>query len=240
MAIKGILFDKDGTLFDFEATFGAACLAVINDLAGGDGGLAEEMATAVEFDIDHCTFSPRSLVIAGSTGDLARIWGPHFGFASPDDLAARIDALFIAHTRQTARLFNGVGGVLQSLGASGYTLGIATNDSEAGAVSHTEAADIAHHFAFIAGYDSGHGSKPGPGMVEAFARHCACPANEVVMVGDSLHDMHAARAAGAIAVAVSTGPATGAELAPRADHVLSALSELPALADQIVNGADAR
>lgn len=240
MAIAGILFDKDGTLFDFEATFGPACAAVLDDLAEGDAVLAREMAATVEFDLDKQTFSPRSLLIAGSTGDLARLWSADFGFPSPEALASRLDALFMRYSRQSAQLFPGVDDILRSLAASGYTLGIATNDSQAGAVSHAAAASIEHHFAFIAGYDSGHGAKPGPGMVEAFARHCTCPAGQVMMVGDSLHDMHAARAAGAIAVAVTTGPATGAELAPSADHVLSGLDALPALAEKLVSGSSAR
>ena len=87
---------------------------------------------------------------------------------------------------------------------------------------------VADLFDFIAGYDSGHGHKPGPGMPNAFAAHIGAQAAEVAMVGDSLHDLGAGRAAGcAYSVAVLTGVAGEAELAPHADIVLPSIADLP-------------
>ena len=45
----------------------------------------------------------------------------------------------------------------------------------------------------------------------------------------SRHDLEAARAAGALAVAVLSGPADRAELAPLADHIVDDIAALPAL-----------
>ena len=85
-------------------------------------------------------------------------------------------------------------------------------------------------FDFIAGYNSGHGLKPGPGMLLAFAEATGIPPASVVMVGDSRHDLEVARNAGAaLAVGVLTGPATRADLAPWADHILPSIEHLPAL-----------
>ena len=47
------------------------------------------------------------------------------------------------------------------------------------------------------------------------------------MVGDSLHDLDAGRAAGMRTVAVLTGIAGAAALAPHADVVLNHIGELP-------------
>jgi phosphoglycolate phosphatase len=85
---------------------------------------------------------------------------------------------------------------------------------------------------FIAGYDSGYGSKPDPGMVTAFAEQHALATHEVALVGDSLHDLVAARAAGAVSVAVLTGPRkrdAAAELERHADHVLGSIADLLAI-----------
>jgi phosphoglycolate phosphatase len=49
------------------------------------------------------------------------------------------------------------------------------------------------------------------------------------MVGDSRGDLEAARAAGALAIAVLSGPARRDELAPHADHGVDDLEALPAL-----------
>ena len=48
------------------------------------------------------------------------------------------------------------------------------------------------------------------------------------MIGDSLHDLHAGKAAGFITVGVLTGPARRGALEPHADVVLNSIAELPA------------
>ena len=66
-------------------------------------------------------------------------------------------------------------------------------------------------------------------MVTAFARHIGVSPDKVALVGDSVHDLHAARAAGAVAIAVLSGPAQRAALEPFADCVVGTIAELPAL-----------
>ena len=82
---------------------------------------------------------------------------------------------------------------------------------------------------FVAGYDSGHGAKPAPGMVQAFAREIGADPSEIALVGDTLHDLDCARAAGAVAIAVLSGVATREDLAPHADYVIADIGELPGL-----------
>ena len=118
-------------------------------------------------------------------------------------------------------------GILSGLKQSGYAIGIATNDSEYGAHEQAKALGLTSILDFIAGYDSGHGGKPDPGMVHAFARHCGLDESEVALIGDSTHDLHAARAAGAVAIAVLSGPASRAQLEPHADHVIASIVDLP-------------
>ena len=66
MAIRGVVFDKDGTLFDFQATWGAWCAGVIADLAAGDPGTASDLARVLDYDLDGRRFRPESAVIAGT------------------------------------------------------------------------------------------------------------------------------------------------------------------------------
>ena len=225
----GVLFDKDGTLLDFEATFAPACAVVARELAGGDEERAARLSAMAGFDLAAERFLPGSILIGGTADDFAAIVAPLIGGPLDPDLAKRIDNLFVQHTRSTASAFEGVEDALDALRAKGLSLGIATNDCEDGARVHAELAGIYGHFSFFAGYDSGHGAKPGPGMVLAFAEHLTSPPERIVMVGDSLHDLHAARAAGAIAVGITTGLASREELAPHADYVIDSLSELSEL-----------
>ena len=70
-------------------------------------------------------------------------------------------------------------------------------------------------------------------MILAFAASLGIAPSGVAMVGDSALDLIAARAAGAVAVAVLSGPAPREELAPLADHVLDGIEGLPALVDRL-------
>lgn len=225
MRAAGILFDKDGTLFDFEATYAPATAGVVRALAKNEE-MAAEMAAAVGFDLAQGRFSRSSVVIAGTAADMARVWGPMIGVAGDAALAAKVDQLYEHHARESMALFDNAGEVLQRLVAEGFKVGLATNDAEANGRSHLKAAAIDHHFSFVAGYDSGHGAKPLPGMVLAFARECGVGPHSIVMVGDSVHDLRAARAGGAVAVGIATGIASAQDLAPHADHVVHSLGEL--------------
>jgi phosphoglycolate phosphatase len=121
-----------------------------------------------------------------------------------------------------------LGPLLDRFRASGLKLGVATNDGEAPARAHLSLAGVVDRFDFIAGYDSGHGAKPGPGMCLGFAAALRLDPARVVMVGDSRHDLEAGRAAGMQVVAVLTGLAEEGELAPHADAVLPDIGHLPA------------
>jgi len=110
----------------------------------------------------------------------------------------------------------------------GLQLGVATNDSEAPARAHLAQAQITDAFALILGADSGFGGKPCTGQLDQFCTVTGLDAQRCLMVGDSLHDLDAGRAAGMIPIGVLTGPAPYAELAPHAKVVLTSIAELPA------------
>ena len=233
--IAGILFDKDGTLFDFQATWKQVIEAVLDTLAP-DRETWSRMARSGGYDPVRGRFLPGSPVVAGSTGEIALLWA---GFR-PDLGAAKIERILddtaLDVLADPAALFPTAAdlpGLLANLRADGYALGVATHDSEQGARLQLSAAGAAGAFDFIAGYDSGHGLKPGPGMLLAFAEAMGIPPASGVMVGDSHHDLEVAHSAGAaMAVGVLTGPATREDLAPHADHILPSIEYLPALLAQ--------
>ncbi|MGA2042348.1 MAG: HAD family hydrolase [Roseiarcus sp.] len=228
MAIAAVLFDKDGTLIDFDGTWGPAFLATIRALARGEDALVRAQAEALHFSLEDQRFRPTSPIIAGSSAHYGRLWGEAIGRTDYAALRQEIDSLCAIESLKTLAPIGRPLEALAALSAQGLRLGVATNDSEASARRHVEALGLLQ-IEFIAGYDSGHGGKPEPGMVLAFARHLGVAPGAVAMVGDSVHDLHAARAAGALAVAVLTGPAVREELAPHADHVVADIGALPAL-----------
>ena len=66
-------------------------------------------------------------------------------------------------------------------------------------------------------------------MALAFARFLAADPSQIVLVGNSRHDLDCARAAGALAVAVLSGPAERGALEPHADFVIDHIGDLPRL-----------
>jgi phosphoglycolate phosphatase len=227
MSIAAVLFDKDGTLIDFDGTWGPAFHAVIHALAKGEEALVRAQAEALHFSLEEKRFRATSPIIAGSSSQYGLLWAQAVGRTDYAAMRQEIDTLSAIESLKTLAPIGRPLEALAALSAQGLRLGVATNDSEASARRHVEALGLMH-IEFIAGYDSGHGGKPEPGMVLAFARHLGVEPHEVAMVGDSIHDLHAARAAGALAVGVLSGPATREELAPHADHIVEDIGALPA------------
>lgn len=221
--IEGLLFDKDGTLFDFRISWGRWAAGFLASVAQ-DADHALRLGRAISFDAASMTFAPDSPVIAGTAAEIAAALAPHMPGRSVRDLTSQID-----ETAGSAPMSEAVPlrPLLASFRARGLRLGVATNDSEVPARQHLAAHGITDCFDFIAGYDSGHGAKPGPGMCLAFAGTLGLDPARVAMVGDSRHDLQAGRAAGMRTVAVLTGVAPRADLAPLADVVLADIGAIP-------------
>ncbi|PPB80218.1 phosphoglycolate phosphatase [Albidovulum inexpectatum] len=226
--VRGVIFDKDGTLFDFRATWGAWAGRAFMELAGGDPELADRLATATGFDMTTRSFDPDSPIIAGTPDDIAQCLLPHLPAADLSTLVARMNAVSAETPQVPATDLNAL---FEDLSKRDLRLGLITNDAEAPAQTHLRDAGIVGHFHFIAGFDSGHGAKPSPEPLLAFAQGQGLPPDSVVMVGDSLHDLAAARAAGMRCVGVLTGLAGRAELESLADCVLPDIGHLPAWID---------
>lgn len=224
MQIKGLLFDKDGTLFDFSKTWNVWCAGVISHFAEGDAARASAIAAAIGFDLDNQVFLPTSPAIAGTNREIAELIAAELPGSDVD----YIDQ-FIARAAATAPLAEAVdlAPFLDGLRALGFKLGVMTNDTEMGATAHLTHTGVYDHFDLVLGADSGFGAKPDPSPLLAFANHVGLTPDQVAMVGDSTHDLRAGRAAGMPTIGVLTGMAPEAELAPFADVVLADIGHIP-------------
>lgn len=225
--VSGILFDKDGTLFEFDAVWSVWCDRVLSSLSGGDNGLAQELATLIGYDLHGKNFKPGSLIVSGAADDTVKALSeilPGIGLEEINRVCTKsLDNIPLAPV-------NNLVNVLDSLKLAGYKLGVATNDTEQSALSQLCDSKVDHLFDFTCGFDSGFGSKPQPGMLEAFCTTTELAPSEIAMVGDSLHDINAGIAHGVqLTIGVLTGPASRSELECCADIVIEDISLLPAL-----------
>lgn len=231
--IQGLIFDKDGTLFDFRRSWARWVHHLLDELASNEAH-RRTLAEAIHFDLDRDDFGAESPVIGCTAPEIADDLLPLLPGMAKEPLVARMNALAVGAAMAEAVPLLPLLPLFQRLQARGLKIGLATNDTEAPARAHLRNHGVLELFNFVAGYDSGFGGKPAPGQLAAFARLTGLMPGRVAMIGDSRHDMEAGRAAGMICIAVLTGIATRDELAPHADVVLPDIGALPDWLDAFV------
>ncbi len=229
MRIRGLLFDKDGTLLDYHASWMPLNRTVALESAGGDAALAERLLIASGYDPATQRVRANTPLAVGTPAEIAAAFGSVLGRSSTDNIVAIVDRVFqvggptastlVPRARETIALFR----------LHTHRLGIATSDSTAGLTTSMAPHDLMHQFDFACAYDTGFGVKPGPGMPLAFCRACGLEPGEIAVIGDNLHDIEMGRAAGAaLTIGVLTGTSTAADLQGHADRIYPGIAEMAA------------
>jgi phosphoglycolate phosphatase len=229
MGIRGILFDKDGTVLDYWRTWVPINRMAALYAAGGNAALADELLRLGGHDPATDRVTPGSALAAGDFHDIASAFAAHPDVAGADSLVAGIERIFCSGGAQHSVLIDGALATLTELKRRGLRLGLATNDSMGGLEASLAAHDVLHLFEFAVGCDSGLGSKPDPRMVHGFCRSVGLEPGEVAVVGDAVHDLAMGRAARAgLTVGVLSGTSGREDLEDYADLILPSINELPA------------
>ena len=229
MAIRGILFDKDGTVIDYWRTWVPINREVALFAAKGDTDLAAELLRLGGHDPTTDRVTPGSPLAAGSVDDIAEAFAPRLGGSGPPDLATGIEAIFRRGGAAHSALLEGARETIVELKRRGFGIGLATNDSAGGLQASLTEHRVLHLFAFTAGCDSGFGSKPDPRMVHGFCGAVGLEAREIAVVGDAVHDLAMGRAAEVgLNVGVLSGTSERQDLEQFADLILPSINDLPA------------
>ena len=154
--IDAVLFDKDGTLFDFAATWEAWAAAFLLRATDGDVARATEVGNHIGFDMTTHQFATDSVVIAGPPDEVATALLPFFPGMEHD---AFLDMLNDEAEKAPQAQAVPLAPFLDGLRARNLQLGVMTNDSELVARTHLDTAGVIDKFDFIAGFDSGYGAK---------------------------------------------------------------------------------
>ena len=218
--VQAVLFDLDGTLLDTVADISSAL----------NRALAEESLPPL----------PQSMVrtlIGGGVPALIERTAARLAAAGKAPDARRLLERFDFHYARLTergesqtRAYPGVGAGLAGLHALGLPLAVVTNKPRTTSVELLYRLGLGQWITVVVGGDSGLPRKPHP---EPLLRACeeleALPVHGL-MVGDSLTDVLAARAAGLAVVCVPYGYNEGAD--PRVlpcDGFIESVGELPAL-----------
>jgi len=222
-SIRGLLFDKDGTLFDFEKTWNSWTSKILTEVSKQSNVSISALADAIDFDLKTGKLLPQSIVIAGTHRQVTAALHTKLSNWDFEHLESYL-LDYVIETRQYEVV--PLQKYFRKLKSEGLLLGVMTNDAERGAQAHLAAAGIFDLLDFVAGSDTGFGCKPAPEPLLAFAKITGLKPDEIAMVGDSLHDLQAAQAAGMMRIAVLTGLATEDKLKKHADLVLPSIAYL--------------
>ena len=226
--IKGILFDKDGTLVDFNATWLGIADFMAMDAAEGDRWKADRLLAAAGFDFVAKRFKPDSIFASGTNMDVVELWFPRLSDEDQMLAVARFNEITSVQGSSMAVALPGIVAALTALHKRSYRLGVATNDSTGGAEKTMVTLGVAQLFDAAYGYDAVANPKPAPDTILAFCDLTGLRPAEIAMVGDNRHDLEMARAGGCgLAVGVLSGTGTRESLSAIADVVLDSVADLP-------------
>ena len=238
---KLIIFDKDGVILDLEATWLPVARAVAHYTAsrlpvGWQTHIgASDLLAAIGVDEAKGIIDSRGIFAAGSFADIRDCWQamlPPSMIRLDQDEQYRQDvkALVVRHGHQNTVPKGDVLTPLNQLYEAGYQLAMVTNDNEASARQSLVDLGVHDLFATVVGADSGHGSKPGGGGLLYCCEQAQITPDQCIMVGDTMADYGAARAAragGFVAVANSYDERPHPDIDHT--HVIAALTSLPEL-----------
>lgn len=219
--MRAAVFDLDGTLADTSADL----------IAAANGALAEAgVGARLDAARDRATaFAGGRAMLRAGLGRLGAV-----DEAEVDRLYPRLLDLYGAGLAVHSRLYDGVGEALDRLEARGWALGICTNKPEALARGLLDALGLGQRFAVLLGADSLPWRKPDPRhLLETVARLGGVP-DRAVLVGDTVTDRDAARAAGMPCVLVGFGPEGDAVAALEPTALVAHYDDLPDLLERLV------
>lgn len=213
---RAVLFDLDGTLLDTVPDIAAAVDRTLLDLGLPAAGLQRV----------------RGWVGNGAGKLLERAL--HHAGADAAALHERALQRFLRHYGEefTARSqpYPGTLDALQALGARGLRLAVCTNKPSAFVRPLLEHFGMARYFGLSLGADELPQKKPHPAPLLHIAAAFGLAPAQCLMVGDSINDVEAARAAQMPVAAVSYGYNHGGPIADsQPDVVIDSLAELPQL-----------
>ncbi|MCR8657177.1 HAD family hydrolase [Paenibacillus endoradicis] len=221
LPIKGILFDKDGTLVDFLHTWGHWVELILDRFSQGlqEQGLSplgEEfyVTMGVVYNteqgiIDYDRQGPLSV---GSVSDLLTIvamqgylhgltWAQALVLANQSQQAANEQL----EQEQRVKAMPNLLQFLQQCIEQKLKLAVVTADEQYAAKKHLQWLDLDIHFQAIIGHDCVTQGKPFPDMIHLACEQLQLHPSEVVMIGDTNGDMLMAQSAGVqAAIAIVT------------------------------------
>jgi phosphoglycolate phosphatase-like HAD superfamily hydrolase len=228
--VELVVFDKDGTLIDFQAMWGSWVRTLAEDLSRATGLevggqlfdlLGVDRATGLVHSHGLLAATPMARIREVVVESLAAM-----GLGHPAAEAAVAAAWRAPDPVELARPVTDLAHLFDVLEASGITITIATSDNREPTERTLAALGVAERIAALVCADDGLLVKPAPDGVRHLCATVGIPPDRTAVVGDSPVDLAMGRAAGVRRViGVLTGVGDRASL-ESADIVLDSIADL--------------
>lgn len=242
MNIKGILFDKDGTLIHFHSLWVQAAKRVVPEF------LTENQILA---DQEHIDLIMEALGVFGDdvdpNGALAYKSGKEIAEEVSKALTkkeiwidsgkiqeqmGRLFEQYVSNHQVQFKTFTDLPELFKYLKKRQIRIGIATTDTIASTRSCLKKLEIVDLIDYVGADDGVARPKPDPDMFETFCKTYRLAPEEVMMVGDTYNDMRFARNCNGKAVGVLSGVSQKEDFQGLADFVIPSVADLPSILEQ--------
>lgn len=235
--IKGILFDKDGTLIDFFSLWLKAALETVPVfLRHNEIEPTAEMQEYIQqvIGIEKEKVDPKGALAYKSYGEIAKDISAALEekqiYLDAEAVRQQIETLFVENVTGNGadyQQFVNVEELIETLKECGIAIGLATADTVGSATACLEKLNVLQEFDYVGADDGIMQPKPAPDMFERFKEQTGLDANEIAVVGDTYNDIVFAKENGGIAIGVLSGVSSREDFHGEADYVLDSIGELP-------------
>jgi phosphoglycolate phosphatase-like HAD superfamily hydrolase len=228
---KAIIFDKDGTLIDFDAMWGGWVVFLAEQLRMVSGvDVREVLCEAMGYDQANKKVLAHGKLAATPMSQLYRLTVEVMqsnGLSAEKAELAVEKGWCIPDPVVLAKQFTDTRELFGRLHGKGIKIGIATTDDRAPTQAMIEAFDIEEYISTMVCADDGIKAKPAPDMVLTICQRMGIEPSQVMVVGDTTADLKMGRAAGVgLVVGVLSGVSSARDLISYADVLIESVDDL--------------
>ena len=234
MEIKGILFDKDGTLLEFDKTWRPIANQVVAEVAK-KYGIKNKEILAESIGLFSDRIDSNGSLSSGTNKDVAMDMLSIIKTSNNINKEINIEH----YIKWSTELFNkvaaafpfypvdGVIDTIKKLKESGYNIGLSTADSVENAQLFLKKAGLDVYFDYVGADDGIINPKPAIDYINTFCKLYGIRPEEIAVVGDTMTDMDFGSNGGVgLIVGVLSGTGTRSLLSTKAHLVINSIKDL--------------